>query len=152
MKCRPDDMVLLQLDYGDLTRPSFTLRRERWWSQATNHTPEILIVYGPKHETDRSVFDTSPYVLKPGCTTPDAWDCKGFFVPADRRIQPPWGRSRPGPVAAKYWDFRSFSVQLHGETTYACPWTNGIYQPSQINWALPNLLYDEIVVRVRAAL
>jgi len=43
-------------------------------------------VYGPKHPDERSIFDTPPYILPPGATTPDRWDCDGLFLPADRTI------------------------------------------------------------------
>jgi hypothetical protein len=79
MKCRPEDMLLFDLDYGDLTRPPFRILRGRGWGQCTNQTEEYLIVYGAKYERERSIFDTSPYVLPPGATTPDAWDCEGSF-------------------------------------------------------------------------
>jgi hypothetical protein len=87
MKCRPEDMLLFDLDYGDLIRPPFRILRARGWGQCTNHTEEHLIVYGPKHDRERSIFDTSPYVLPPGATTPDSWDCEAsFFRPTERFI------------------------------------------------------------------
>jgi hypothetical protein len=73
-------MLLFDLDYGDLIRPPFRVLRGRGWGQCTNQTDEHVIVYGPKHESARSIFDTSPYVLPPGATTPDSWDCEGFFL------------------------------------------------------------------------
>jgi len=100
MKCRPEEMLLFDLDCGDLTRPPFRLLRGRGWGQCMNQTQEHLVVYGPKHEREHSIFDTSPYVLPPGTTTPDAWDCKGFLVPSDRMLQC-WRRR-------KFWDFRRF--------------------------------------------
>ena len=73
MKLKLEDMLLFELDYGDLIRPPFRILRGRGWGQCTNQTDEHLIVYGPKYDTERSIFDTSPYVLPPGATTPDWW-------------------------------------------------------------------------------
>src|SRR5229473_1667651 len=110
IKLRPEQMVLFDLDHGDLIRPPFRILRGRGWGQCTNETDEYLIVYGPKHQTERSIFDTSPYVLPPGKTTPDSWDCEGFLVPADRSLL--LGRNlRTGPLAVKFWNFRRFWVR-----------------------------------------
>jgi hypothetical protein len=148
MKCRPEDMLLFELDYGDLIRPLYRILRERGWGQCTNETEEHLIVYGPKHEQERSIFDTSPYVLPPGATTPDCWDCEGFLLPSDRTLHS-WRSSRHGPLAIKFWNYRHFWVKGLGVGAYRCPWDNGVFEPSQINWAIPNFSYQDIVGRLR---
>jgi hypothetical protein len=142
-KCRPEDMILFDLDYGELLRPPFEILRDRGWGQCTNASGEPLIVYGPKHERDRSIFDTSPYALNPGCVTPDGWDCDGFFVPSDREVYR-WSRIRRGPLVIKYWNYRRFAVRSISSDRYACTWSNGVFQPSQINWAIPNLSHEDI--------
>jgi hypothetical protein len=143
-------MLLFDLDYGDLIRPPFRILRGRGWGECTNQTAERLIVYGPKHDREPSIFDTSPYVLPPGATTPDRWDCEGFLVPSDRMVQ--WWRGRRhGPLAIKFWNFRHFRVKGHGADTYHCSWNNGVFEPSQINWAIPNFSYQEIVGRLKAS-
>ncbi len=147
MKLKADQIALLQLDYGDLVRPDYRILPSRGWGQCTNSTSEILIVYGPKHEGDRSICDTSPYVLPPGTTTPDHWDCDGFFVPSDRLIRL-WRGIRRGPCAVKYWNYRRFSVRSAGPVIYRAPWNNGIFEPSQINWAIPNLSYEQVRCRL----
>lgn len=148
MKCRPEEMALFELDYGDLIRPNFRILPSNGWGQCTNKTGERLIVYGPKHAAEKSIFDNSPYVLKPGATTPDRWDCDGFFLPSDRKLRLRRG-SRSGPLAIKFWNFRRFCVLYGDPETYRCSWTNGIYLPSEINWAVPNLSYDAILNRLR---
>jgi hypothetical protein len=141
-------MVVFPLEYGDLLRPPYRILPSRGWGQCTNLTDEWLIVYGPKHVDERSIFDTSPYVLPPGRTTPDGWDCDGFFVPSDRSLRS-FRASRNGPLAVKFWNFRRFCVWTAGRaTTYRCPWANGIFEPSQINWAIPNLSYSEVASRI----
>lgn len=147
MKCRPDEMKLFDLDYGDLIRPDFRILTNRGWGQCTNATSEYLIVYGPKHPKERSIFDTSPYVLPPGTTTPYHWDCDGFLLPADRML-PRWRGPRKGPLAVKFWDYRRFSVRNAAEAAYICPWDNGLFEPSQINWAIPNFTYSDILSRL----
>lgn len=148
MKLQAEQMVLFALDYGDLIRPEYEILRGWGWSQCTNRTSEYLIVYGPKAETERSIFDTSPYILPPGSMTPDDWDCKGFLVPSDRCLLRRWNRIR-GPLAAKFWNYRCFSVWNEDSTIYRCSWDNGIFRPSQINWAIPNLFYEQILNRLR---
>jgi len=150
MKCQPREMLLFDLDYGDLIRPPFRILRGRGWGQCMNQTGEYLIVYGPKHENERSIFDTSPYVLPPDATTPDAWDCEGFMLPSDRTLRR-WRNRRRGPLAVKFWNFRHFSVKSLDAKTYFCPWDNGVYEPSQINWAIPNFSYHDILDRLRAS-
>lgn len=149
MKCRPEEMIVFDLDYGELIRPPFQILSGRGWGQCINATNEYLIVYGSKHERERSIFDTSPYVLPPGNTTPDRWDCEGFFVPSDRKLRQ-WRKARNGPLAVKFWNFRRFRVELAAAGAYRCPWDNGVFQPSQINWAIPNLSYPEILSRICA--
>jgi hypothetical protein len=150
MKCRPEDMRLFCLDYGDLIRPPFRILHGRAWGQCTNQTEEYLIVYGPKHEQERSIFDTSPYVLPPGATTPDSWDCEGFLLPSDRMLQG-WRERKRGPLAIKFWNFRHFYVKGLDDSTYRCSWNNGVFEPSQINWVIPNFSYQDILRRLRAS-
>lgn len=140
-------MALFQLDYGDLLRPPYTILSSRGWGQCTNLTDEYLVVCGPKHIDETSIFDTSPYLLPPGKTTPDRWDCDGVFLPSDRSI-PRWRGERRGPLALKFWNLRRFSIWKPTPGLYRCPWTNGIFEPSQINWAIPNLAYRDIVARL----
>jgi hypothetical protein len=147
VKLYTEEMKLFNLDYGDLIRPAFRIVTSRGWAQCTNRTAEILIVYGPKHRDERSIFDTSPYVLMPGKTTPDRWDCKGYLLPSDRIVRF-WGRRRRGPLAIKFWNRRRFWVRNLNAETYENPWHNGVFEPSQINWAIPNFSYRQIEARV----
>ncbi len=140
-------MRLFHLDYGDLIRPPFRVLRSRGWGQCTNVTSEYLVVYGPKHPEERSIFDTSPYVLPPGSTTPDDWDCDGFLLPANRMLRW-WHLHRSGPLAVKFWNHRHFRIARTGLKEYRCSWPNGLFQPSQINWAIPNFSYEDIVARL----
>ena len=140
-------MALLELDYGDLLRPDFQVLPSRGWAQCTNRTNDLLVVYGPKSRGERSIFDTSPYILEPGRTTPDGWDCKGFFLPADRTIRF-WRGTTHGPRAIKYWNHRRFSVSRGDGNSYGCSWSNGVFEPSEINWAIPNFSYPQILERI----
>jgi hypothetical protein len=49
-------MALFRLYYGDLPRPPCRILRSRGWGQCTNLTDEYIIVYGPKHLEERSIF------------------------------------------------------------------------------------------------
>ena len=148
MKCRPEEMNLFELDYGELIRPPYRILRGRGWGQCTNETDEHLVVYGPKHRDEPSIFDTSPYVLPPDMTTPDSWDCEGYLVPSDRLLRR-WGKLKRGPLAVKFWNFRRFRVRKAPPNIYRSSWDNGVFEPSQINWAIPNFPYQSILGRVR---
>jgi hypothetical protein len=140
-------MALFELNYGDLIRSRYRILPSRGWGQCTNLTDEYLVVYGPKHDNDRSIFDTSPYVLPPDATTPDRWDCDGFLLPSDRILR----RRRQdlrGPLAVKFWNFRRFQVEKINAAVYRCSWDNGVFEPSKINWAIPNFSYQEIFRRI----
>jgi hypothetical protein len=141
--CDVAEMLLVEFDYGDFLRAEFIINPERSWSQCTNATKELLIVYGPKHEKDRSIFDVSPYFLLPGFTTPRKWDCNGFFVPADRSAVQRFS-TRAGPLAIKYWDFRRFTVSMVSTGGYRCLYNNGAFPPAGINWPIPNLPYSAL--------
>jgi hypothetical protein len=148
MKLRPEEMAVFDLNYGDLLRPDFRILPNRGWGQCSNLTTEHLIVYGPKHQNERSIFDTSPYILPPGATTPDKWDCDGFFLPADRSVRR-WRRMVKGPVAVKFRNYRRFWVREEQAGVYRCPWDNGVFEPSEINWAIPSLSYHDVALRIR---
>ena len=145
--CLSEAMRLFPLDYGDLIRPPFRILGSRGWGQCRNQTGEVLIVYGPKHLAERSIFDTSPYVLEPGGTTPEGWDCDGFLLPSDRTLLRHFG-GRTGPLAVKFWDYRRFVVRSVGPGVYRTSWDNGVFQPSEINWAIPNFTYQDICARL----
>lgn len=137
-------MTLVEFDYGDFLRAEFTINPEWGWSQGSNAMEELLVVYGPKHLEDRSIFDTSPYFLPPGCQTPRDWDCNGFFVPSDRLAVQRLS-TLSGPLAIKYWDFRRFTVTMAGPNGYRCSYNNGALPPSAVNWPIPNLHYAALV-------
>ena len=140
-------MALFRIDYGDLLRPPYRILPSRDWGQCANLTDEYIVVYGPKHIEERSIFDTSPYVLPPGRKTPDGWDCDGFFVPSDR-WRNRWHGARRGPLAVKFWNSRRFSVWKVGESAYRCSWAHGVFEPSQVNWAIPNFAYSDVLLRI----
>ncbi len=142
-------MALFELKYGDLIRPAYRRLPSRGWGQCTNKTDEYLVVYGPEHDKERSIFDTSSYILPPGDATPDGWDCDGFLLPADRHLRR-WKGVRTGPLAVKFWNYRRFGVRMLEAVMYSCSWDNGVFEPSQINWAIPNFTYSQILERLRA--
>jgi hypothetical protein len=69
-------------------------------------------------------------------------------VPSDRLLRR-WGRLKRGPLAVKFWNFRRFRVRKASSNIYRSSWDNGIFEPSQINWAIPNFPYQTILGRVR---
>src|SRR5258708_32608155 len=87
MKWAAEEMVIFELDYGDLMRPDFEIVYQAAAWAAHERTGEYLIGYGPRHQKERSIFDTPPYVLPPAATTQDRWDFDGFLVSSDRLIR-----------------------------------------------------------------
>jgi hypothetical protein len=111
MKCRPEDMQLFDLDYGDLIRPPFRILRADAPGPSARTGPKSIWSFTARRMNGSGrIFDTSPYVLPPGATTPDSWDCKGFLLPSDRILQR-CRRPRYGPLAIKFWNFRHFWVK-----------------------------------------
>jgi hypothetical protein len=93
-KMASEEMVLVESDHGDFApRCGGEIMGGPGWGQCTNLTNEILIVYGPEIPKDPSNCGNSMYFLPPGCTTPDNWDCDGFYVPNDRVAKPKQGSS-----------------------------------------------------------
>jgi hypothetical protein len=120
--------------------------------QCTNNTGEAILVYGPKHPSDTSRFETSLYRLRPGITTPNGWDCDGFFVPNDR-IASQAATNVQGPCAIKYFSVFSWTVTKNGNN-YNCPLNQGLFKPSEVCcpsnyptcvcWRIPNLPQSSI--------
>ena len=42
---------------------------------------------------------------------------------------------------------RSLVSQVN-EIAYRCSWSNGVFEPSQINWAIPDFSYQQILERI----
>lgn len=105
------------------------------WGQCGNITGETLLVYGPKAG---GTYDNSLYCLPSGYLTPAGWDCDGFYVPNDR-IANQLASKVPGPLAVKYWDFRTFIIEKSGPVEYKCFGNNGAFTPGQINWYIPSV-------------
>jgi hypothetical protein len=80
------------------------LRAGIGWGELTNRTGETLLVYRPKGPGE--TWDNSLYCLPDAYTTPSNWDCDGFYVPNDRIANQLLSKAA-GPVAVKYYDFRS---------------------------------------------
>ena len=53
-----------------------------------------------------------------------------------------------GPLAIKFWNYRRFRVRILDAQIYVSSWNNGIFEPSQINWAIPDLTYDQVKDRI----
>ncbi len=111
------------------------------WGQCTNSTDEILLVYGP--HTPGSRYDNTLFCLPPGWTTPDNWDCDGFFVPNDRIANQAFSKLA-GPLAIKYYDTRNFEVIKSAPNEYECYFNNGAYSPGTINWQIPDIDYSVV--------
>lgn len=120
--------------------------------QCTNNTGEAIAVYGPKHPSDTSRFETSLYRLPAGRTTPNGWDCDGFFVPNDR-VASQAASNVQGPCAIKYFSVFSWTVTKDGDK-YNCPLNQGLFRPSQVCcpsnyptcvcWPIPNVPQSRI--------
>lgn len=115
------------------------LARKDLKAKITNSTSEIIIVYGSRRETEGGNYDNSWYVLHPGKTIPDNWECDGFFVPNDRTFRQENGETVNGPVAVKYGSSATVSITQNGNQYVANGTHNeGVFRPSEIDWSVPN--------------
>jgi hypothetical protein len=136
-----DQMRQVTLQEDQLTE-RVVARAALGWGQCTNLTEEMLAVYGPK--VSSSPYDNALYCLPPYTTTPQDWDCDGFYVPTDRVANQAFSRVR-GPLAIKYPDFVHFRItQIHpGE--YDCAFNEAAFRPREVNWPIPYLTYSEVL-------
>jgi len=148
-KMASEEMKLMELDHGDFGPVAPEVMGGPRWGQCINLTDEILIVYGPNSPKDPSHYGNSMYFLPPGCTTPDNWDCDGFYVPNDRVAKQRFSKKQ-GPLAIKFWDLRHFTVAKSAPDEYKCYDNNGAFKQGEINWAVPNLSYAEVVRRCKS--
>lgn len=146
----PDEIQPLVLNYGDFA--PVTEEQALSAGRCTNQSGENIAVYGPKHPSDTSRFDNSLYILPSGYSTPDGWDCDGFYVPNDRVANQALSKIQ-GPLAIKYVGLVSFTVTKSGNE-YNCPLNQGAFKPSEVCcpsnyptcvcWAIPNLPQSSI--------
>jgi hypothetical protein len=128
--------------------PPFHILRGRAWGQCTNQTDEYLVVYGPKHDLERSIFDTSPYVLPPVRRRRTAGIVRAsFFRPTESFMG-------GGVPEADRWLLNSGISDTSGPRAWMPTATAALgimaFWPSQINWAIPNFSYQDIVARLRS--
>jgi|GEM_PF-4939998 len=105
----------------------------------TNSTSEILIVYGPRRETDGGNYDNSWYILHPGKTIPQNWQCDGLFIPKDRKFMQINGETMQGPVAVKYGSLMPVTITQDGDQYIEKDNSNeGVFHQSEIDWDVPD--------------
>ncbi|MDD7794162.1 hypothetical protein [Clostridium sp. 'White wine YQ'] len=110
----------------------------------TNSTSEQILVYGPPKATDGGKYDTSWYVLHTGKTTPQGWECFGFFVPKDRSFSNESDSTIEGPVAIKYSGGKSITL-TSSQNKYIAKGANydGVFHQSEINWSIPDFSCED---------
>ena len=115
-----------------------------------NRTGESILVYGPKVAGETK--DNSLWLLRAGESTPeDDWDCDGFYVPSDRKVNQLVFPDKAGPVAVKVMGYQTMVVSLLNEVEYDCDTNNwGVFaademcQPGgEICWHVPNVKHNE---------
>jgi hypothetical protein len=105
----------------------------------TNSTSETIIVYGPRRETDGGNYDNSWYVLHPGKTTLENWQCDGLFIPKDRKFMQINGETIQGPVAVKYGSLMPVTIIQEGDKYIEKDNHNeGTFRPNEIDWDVPD--------------
>jgi hypothetical protein len=95
----------------------------------TNQTGEDLAVYGPPRLGEKKA--TSLYRLGAGKSTPEGWDCDGFYVPNDRSVDQVVGPDLRGPIAIKYMALLSPTISRQG-SRYQCPPNQGSFRPREV--------------------
>ncbi len=78
-------------------------------------------------------------------TTPSNWDCDGFYIPTNRFAEQLLFPTKPGPIAVKYHDLQSATITMQNNTKYYCPGNLLIYEPTEVNWEIPTLTYEEVL-------
>lgn len=136
-------IVLPNMKHVPDARPVRHFHPSWLYCRVHNQTNEPLFIYGPRHPSDETTLPTSLFVLPTGVRTPGGWDCKGILIPSDRAVLQAedliWG-----PVALKYRDMRRISVQLVG-THYHCARSNGIREVGGIDFAVPEMSYEQVL-------
>ncbi|CAB1083586.1 hypothetical protein D1AOALGA4SA_11139 [Olavius algarvensis Delta 1 endosymbiont] len=111
----------------------------------TNNSGEGLLVYGPRRQSSR--FDNSLYFLPNGRTTPDNWDCDGFYVPNDRIADQLVLSDVPGPAMVKYVDGQHPTIDMGEPGHYECPLNYSVYRRGEEgapNWEIPDIPFSQI--------
>jgi hypothetical protein len=106
-----------------------------------NRTGEDLAVYGdapPGHPWHNKL-----YRLPPGRMTPPGMDCDGYLVPVDRTVYQRVLPNRAGPVAVKYREPITFTVDLVG-TMYEGTIDQGVYASGELQWEIPAIRQADV--------
>jgi hypothetical protein len=115
--------------------------------KCTNSTKETITVYGGKHPNQPAPYSESRFVLKPGASTPDGWDCDGFFVPKDRTLHQRIGSNPRGPLAVKFIGAQGDFVVTQNDDQYRTDkpdfWT---YSPEDSDCANAVLIEDAPII------
>jgi len=113
------------------------------YCRAHNGCDDPIFVYGPRHPSEQTTLPTSLFLLPAGSSTPKRWDCKGILIPSDRIVTQ--GSSViDGPLALKYRDMRRITI-IEKDGRYLCPRSNGIKELGQIDFAIPEISYLELL-------
>ena len=122
--------------------PGESLRGDWDWSQVTNLTDTIILVYNNAKDGDPELL----YKLGPGKTTKDGWDCDGYYIPVDRSFIDFTGDVSSGPLAVKIPGTLHAYVSRYGGNpnyyTSGAVWS-GFNPP---NWPVPRMTEMEVNV------
>lgn len=117
----------------------------RTTGKLSNNTGETLLVYGPKLPNE--THDNSLYFLPHGRTTPDNWDCDGFYVPNDRIADQLVLSDISGPAMVKYNNLQNPTIDIGNGGRYKCPANQSVYRKGEEgapNWEIPDISFSEI--------
>ncbi|MEP0917132.1 hypothetical protein NC981_09900 [Leptolyngbya sp. DQ-M1] len=117
------------------------------WGRCRNDTGKTIAVYGPSGEESKAAFDSELYFLASGESTPEGWDCNGFYLPSGIQVA---GVEVTQPLAYKVLN----GTQLVAKTNPDTGELNLNVPPTQVlkagdgNWAVPNLSQAFIESRI----
>jgi hypothetical protein len=115
-----------------------------------NETGAPLAIYGAVPKKATSTYDAVLYALPDGAETDDDWNCQGVYLPSDVKVA---GVSLAGPTAAKIVAGSELVISKNPETEaieFNLP-PYKFFQPSDINWEIPDLTSDAISLTIPAA-
>ncbi|PNK22794.1 hypothetical protein CBR59_29895 [Bacillus thuringiensis] len=112
-----------------------------------NQTNEVIVIYGPKSPTTDPYYesyDNTVYHLEKGKTSPNNWDCDGFYVPSNRKVRQSEIETVNGPIAVNIDNEANGTITQEGDTYIIDSRVLNTYPIGSINWFIPDYSYEKV--------
>jgi hypothetical protein len=134
----------IQQKIDELTFQKYALETGINWGQCSNATGNTIAVYGkdPNQEEDEdALYDNGLYFLADGQATKNNWDCDGFYLPNDAKVNSLSNGELIGPVAIKIPDGSKLVIKSNPDT--AAIEVNvpnaKVVKAQEVKWFIPNI-------------